>query len=75
MNRFETLTPREQDILREVVEGLSNREIAERLDLSRKTVEVHRAKVMQKMEARTLSQLLRMAMALGILKLYDVREG
>ncbi|MCB1919452.1 MAG: response regulator transcription factor [Candidatus Competibacteraceae bacterium] len=75
LNRFETLTPREQDILREVVEGLSNREIAERLDLSRKTVEVHRAKVMQKMEARTLSQLLRMAMALGILKLYDVREG
>ncbi|MCB1778651.1 MAG: response regulator transcription factor [Candidatus Competibacteraceae bacterium] len=70
LSRFETLTPREQDILRQVVDGLSNREIAEQLDLSRKTVEVHRAKVMQKMEARTLSQLIRMAMALGILKLY-----
>ena len=72
LERFETLTPREQDILRQVVDGLSNREIAERLDLSRKTVEVHRAKVMQKMGARTLSQLIQMVMALGILKLYDV---
>ena len=72
LGRFETLTPREQDILQQVVDGLSNREIAERLDLSRKTVEVHRAKVMQKMGARTLSQLIRMAMALEILKLYDV---
>lgn len=71
-NRFETLTPREQNILQQVVDGLSNREIAERLDLSRKTVEVHRAKVMQKMEARTLSQLIQMALGLGVLKLYDM---
>ncbi|MCB1776978.1 MAG: response regulator transcription factor [Candidatus Competibacteraceae bacterium] len=70
-DRFKTLTPREQNILQQVVDGLSNREIAERLDLSRKTVEVHRARVMQKMEARTLSQLIQMALALGILKLYD----
>lgn len=69
--RFTTLTPREQDILQRVAEGLSNREIADRLDLSHKTVEVHRAKVMQKMGARTLSQLIRMAMALGLLKPYD----
>ena len=64
------LTPREQDILQQVAEGLSNREIADLLNLSHKTVEVHRAKVMQKMSARTLSQLIRMAMALDILKLY-----
>lgn len=69
--RFDTLTPREQDVLRWVVEGLSNREIADALSLSRKTVEIHRAKVMQKMEADTLSQLIRMAMVIGILKLYD----
>lgn len=69
--RFDTLTPREQDVLRQVVEGLSNREIAEALSLSRKTVEVHRAKVMQKMGADTLSQLIRMAMAIDILKVYD----
>lgn len=70
-HRFDTLTPREQDVLRRVAEGLSNRDIAEVLHLSRKTVEVHRAKVMDKMRADTLAQLLRMTMALGILKLYD----
>ncbi|MBL8251158.1 MAG: response regulator transcription factor [Candidatus Competibacter sp.] len=69
--RFKTLTPREQDVLRQVVEGLSNREIAELLSLSRKTVEVHRAKVMQKMQADTLSQLIRMAMAINLLKAFD----
>ena len=69
--RLKTLTPREQDVLRQVVEGLSNRKIAELLNLSRKTVEVHRAKVMQKMQAETLSQLIRMAMALDILQIFD----
>ncbi len=71
LRRFDTLTPREQDVLRQVVDGLSNREIAEALGLSRKTVEVHRAKVMQKMQADTLSQLIRMAMAIGILTVHD----
>ena len=71
LRRFDTLTAREQDVLRRVAEGLSNREVAETLNLSRKTVEVHRAKVMQKMRADTLSQLIRMAVAIGILKLYD----
>lgn len=71
-HRFDTLTPREQDVLRRVAEGLSNRDIAETLNLSRKTVEVHRAKVMDKMRADTLAQLIRMAMTLGILKLYDL---
>lgn len=69
--RLDTLTAREQDVLRWVVEGLSNREIAETLNLSRKTVEIHRAQVMRKMEADTLSQLIRMAVAIGILKLYE----
>jgi len=71
MGRFDTLTPREQDVLRRVVEGLSNREIAEVLSLSRKTVEVHRAKVMLKMQADTLSQLIRMARVIGGLKAYS----
>ena len=70
--RFDTLTPREQDVLGRVAEGLSNQDIAETLNLSRKTVEVHRAKVMDKMQADTLAQLIRMAMTLGILKLYDM---
>ena len=62
--RFDTLTPREQDVLRWITEGLSNQEIAEALQLSCKTVEVHRAKVMHKMQAHVLSQLIRMAMTL-----------
>lgn len=74
VRRFDTLTPREQDVLRRVVEGLSNRQIAELLNLSRKTVEVHRAKVMQKTRADTLSQLIRMAMVIGILKIYDAED-
>ena len=71
LRRFDTLTAREQDVLRWVVAGLSNREIAETLSLSRKTVEIHRARVMRKMEADTLSQLIQMTVAIGILKLYD----
>jgi two-component system response regulator FixJ len=71
LGRFDTLTPREQDVLRQVVEGFSNREIAGALSLSRKTVEVHRAKVMQKMRADSLSQLIRMAMTIDILKVFD----
>lgn len=68
--RFDTLTPREQDVLRQVVDGLSNRKIAETLSLSRKTVEVHRAKVMQKMRADTLSQLIKMAIIIDIIKVF-----
>ncbi|KAB2928887.1 MAG: response regulator transcription factor [Candidatus Contendobacter sp.] len=71
LRRFDTLTAREQGVLRWVVAGLSNREIAETLSLSRKTVEIHRARVMRKMEADTLSQLIQMTVAIGILKLYD----
>jgi len=70
-NRFNTLTPREQDVLRQVVDGFSNRKIAETLSLSRKTVEVHRAKVMQKMQADTLSQLIKMAIIIDIIKVFS----
>ncbi len=70
--RFETLTPREQDVLKRVSKGFSNQQIADDLQLSRKTVEAHRAKVMQKMQAATLSRLIRMAMIIGILKIYEL---
>ncbi len=73
-HRFDTLTPREQDVLQHVAEGLSNQDIAELLNLSRKTVEVHRAKVMLKMRADTLAQLIRMAMAIGVIKLYEIKH-
>ena len=58
--RRNTLTPREDEVMRLVVAGLSNREIANRLAVSPKTVESHRAKIMHKMEAESLAHLVRM---------------
>jgi RNA polymerase sigma factor (sigma-70 family) len=60
--RFASLTPREREVLDLVVEGMSNKVIANTLRLSAKTVEVHRAKVMEKMHARSISDLVKMAM-------------
>lgn len=75
LHRFDTLTAREQDVLRRVAQGLSNQDIAQDLGLSRKTVEVHRARVMQKMQAATLSHLIRMAMVVGILKSHPLERS
>ena len=64
--RLERLTPRERDVLEQLVIGHPNKVIAYELDISPRTVEVHRARVMEKMNARNLSQLVRMAIAAGI---------
>ncbi|MDH3667856.1 MAG: response regulator [Paracoccaceae bacterium] len=64
--RIATLTPREADVFREVVAGCANKVIAHRLGLSPKTVEIHRARVMEKTGATNLSQLVRMALKAGI---------
>ena len=61
--RVARLTPRETEILDLVVEGLSSKEIAGRLTVSFKTVEAHRAKVMRKMEAESVAQLVRMVVS------------
>jgi two-component system, LuxR family, response regulator FixJ len=61
--RMLRLTPRESEILDLVVEGLSSKEIAGRLNVSFKTVEAHRAKVMRKMEAESVAQLVRMVVS------------
>lgn len=58
---FASLTPREREVLDLVVEGMSNKAIANSLGLSAKTVEVHRAKVMEKMHARSVADLVKMA--------------
>lgn len=59
---FASLTPREGEVLDLVVEGMSNKAIANSLGLSAKTVEVHRAKVMEKMHARSVADLVKMSM-------------
>ncbi|MDQ2694737.1 MAG: response regulator transcription factor [Pseudomonadota bacterium] len=75
IDRFNSLTTRERQVMALVVEGLPNKTIADTLDVSRKTVEVHRSKVMDKMQAETLSDLIQMAMAVGLLKEYGGQES
>lgn len=58
------LSGRENDVLGCLVEGLANKVIAARLGISPRTVEVHRARLMDKMQARSLSELVRMALQL-----------
>jgi FixJ family two-component response regulator len=64
--RVASLTPRENEIFGLVVRGLLNKQIAFDLDMSEKTVKVHRARVMKKMSADSLTQLVRMAQELGM---------
>lgn len=56
------LTPRQKEILRLVAQGLTNREIAEHLDISVRTVEVHRFNLMRRLKVRNVAQLLRQAL-------------
>lgn len=64
--RMMTLTPRERDVFELVVQGLLNKQIAARLGTTEKTIKVHRARVMEKMKARSLAELVRLAEKLGI---------
>lgn len=64
-DRVVTLSERERQVLAAVVAGLPNKTIAYDLDISPRTVEVHRANVMTKMKAKSLPQLVRMAMSAG----------
>lgn len=63
--RLEELTPREREVLAMMVEGKANKVIAIDLDISQRTVEIHRSRVMEKMNARSLAQLVRMSMAVN----------
>jgi FixJ family two-component response regulator len=59
--RFEQLTPREQEVMDLVASGIINKEIAVKLDISEVTVKIHRRQVMEKMEAQSLADLVRMS--------------
>ncbi len=63
--RFDTLTPREREVMALVVTGMLNKQIAGQLGTTEKTVKVHRAQVMHKMEADSVAALVRMADMLG----------
>jgi FixJ family two-component response regulator len=71
-DRFGLLSDREQEILGMVLEGLSNKEAAARMRLSSRTVEIHRASLMRKTGARNTADLVRMAMALQLVRTADV---
>jgi len=64
--RFESLTPREREVLTLVITGSPNKQIASQANLSEMTVKVHRSQVMRKMQAKSLVDLVRMADKLGI---------
>lgn len=64
--RMSLLTPRERDVLEQLVIGRPNKLIGYELGISPRTVEIHRARVMHKMNAKSLSHLVRIALAAGI---------
>ncbi|HUN25775.1 MAG TPA: response regulator transcription factor [Steroidobacteraceae bacterium] len=63
--RFETLTPREREVLALMTKGKANKVMAAELGVSQRTVEIHRARVMEKSGAASLAQLVRMVMDQG----------
>jgi two-component system response regulator FixJ len=64
-SRVASLTPRERQVMHLVLEGKANKVIARELDISQRTVEIHRARVMDKMQAGSVSELAQMAIRAG----------
>jgi len=66
LRRIRSLAPRERQVLDGLLAGWSNRQIAENLGLSARTIEVYRATMMSKMEAKSLSELVRVTLLAGV---------
>lgn len=67
-SRYELLTAREREVFEWVTNGLTNKQVAHRLEIAEITVQIHRSRVMRKMSARSLASLVRMADALQPLR-------
>jgi len=65
-SRVALLTPREKEVLEHLVAGHSNKIIAYELAISPRTVEIHRGNLMEKMQARSLSNVIQMALVAGV---------
>ena len=65
-SKFETLSPREQEVMAYVTSGLLNKQIAGEIGISENTVKLHRGHVIEKMGAKSVAELVRMADALGV---------
>lgn len=70
---LEKLTPREREVLEQIVQGHPNKIAAYHLGISPRTVEIHRARVVEKLEAKNFSHLIQMAIAAGMVSLEDDR--
>ncbi|WP_438858742.1 response regulator transcription factor [Achromobacter spanius] len=66
--RYATLSPREQQVMRLAAAGLLNKQIAATADISEATVKIHRANAMRKMQARTFAELVLLAQSMGLIE-------
>ncbi len=64
-DRFDSLTPREREVLDQLIRGSSNKVMAYELNISQRTIEIHRARIMEKMQAESLAHLVRMTLSSG----------
>lgn len=71
--RIDALTPRERDVFIPLAQGLSNREIAEQLGISVKTVDLYRGRVMKRLHAASLAELVGIAIASGQVQALGLR--